>query len=70
MKCKEAELEIIPFYCGELDGEKAKEYTRHTTVCRDCARLSFKLRKTKKYLEENKPQRQDADLSDEILKRK
>jgi len=61
-------LEIIPFYCGELDGEKAKEYKRHTTVCRDCARFSFKLRKAKKYLEENKPQRQKIDLAGEILK--
>ncbi|AKL98100.1 hypothetical protein Epro_0721 [Endomicrobium proavitum] len=53
MKCREILLEIIPFYSGELDEEKTKEYRRHTTVCKDCARTSFRIRKAKNYIENN-----------------
>lgn len=53
MKCNEILKEIIPFYSGELNSDKEKEYMRHTTVCKECARVSFKIRKAKKYLERN-----------------
>ncbi|MCL1971983.1 MAG: hypothetical protein FWG57_03210 [Endomicrobia bacterium] len=66
MKCKEAVCEIIPFYCGELDEGREKEYKRHTAICKDCARFSFKIRKAVKYLKENKPVNLRIDLSFEI----
>ncbi|MDR1942322.1 MAG: hypothetical protein LBQ47_08350 [Endomicrobium sp.] len=66
MKCEEAVYEIIPFYSGELDGEKKKEYIRHVTLCKACARLSFKIRKAKKYIEESARSDGDADLINNV----
>jgi hypothetical protein len=66
VKCDEALLEIVPFYCGELDEEKEKEYKRHTTICKDCARFSFKIRKAVRHLKENKPSNPPVELSYEI----
>lgn len=70
MKCDEAIYEMIPFYCGELTEKKKKEYVRHTTVCSSCARISFRLRKAKRFLDGNKPALLCADLTDEIVIRK
>ncbi len=66
MKCKEVLKEILPFYCGELDESKEKEYKRHTTVCSECARISFKLREAKSFLENSKPVFKEIDLADSI----
>jgi len=51
MKCAEVLPEIIPFLEGELGEEKAKEYKRHTTVCRKCAATAFRIKKAKSYIE-------------------
>ena len=70
MRCEEAIYEVIPFYYGELGEKEKKEYVRHTTICTFCARLSFKLRKAKKFLDDNKPAFVCTELADEIVIRK
>lgn len=66
MNCEEAVYEIIPFYCGELDEEAEKAYKRHTVICKNCARFSFKIRKAVRYLKENKREIPSIELSFEI----
>lgn len=66
MKCDEILLETVPYCCGDLDEEKAKEFKRHTTICQKCARYYFKIRKAVKYLRDNVPEEKLIELEFEI----
>lgn len=66
MKCDEIVFEMVPFCCGDLDEEKEKEFKRHTTVCKNCARHYFRIRKTLKYLRDNPPEIKSVELRFEI----
>ncbi|MDR1195742.1 MAG: hypothetical protein LBL00_04600 [Endomicrobium sp.] len=66
MKCKEAVYEIAPFCRGDMEEQKEKEFKRHTTVCKDCARSLFRIRKTLEYLYANVPEIKTVDLTGDI----
>jgi hypothetical protein len=66
MKCEEIIYETVPYCCGELGEEKAKEFKRHITICRECARFYFRIRKTLNYLRDNAPENKSVELISEI----
>jgi hypothetical protein len=66
VKCEEIVYEIVPFYSGDLDELKEKEYKRHMLICKNCARFSFRIRKALTFLRENKPQIKYTELGSDI----
>ncbi|MDR3049581.1 MAG: hypothetical protein LBV16_07105 [Elusimicrobiota bacterium] len=62
MRCDELVNEIILYYAGELSEQKTEEYKRHTMICTQCARYSFAIRKSIKFVEDNVPKITKIDL--------
>ncbi|MDR2772624.1 MAG: zf-HC2 domain-containing protein, partial [Elusimicrobiota bacterium] len=54
MKCDEITQEIVPYYFGELKGNKKVECKRHLMICRNCARLAYKVRQSMEFIDKNK----------------